>query len=101
MLLVLVNIRVKPDAVEKFKAATIENARNSRKEPGVARFDFAQNSDDPTRFILVEVYRNATAPAAHKETAHYKAWREVVDPIMAETRASVKFETVYPEPASW
>jgi quinol monooxygenase YgiN len=88
---------VKPEFVEKFKQATIENARQSVKEPGVARFDVAQGQDDPARFVLVEVYRTPEAPAAHKETSHYQAWRDTVAPMMAEPRASVKFTNVFPD----
>ena len=72
MLIVHVHIQVKPDQVDAFKAACVENSRNSLQEPGIARFDVLQQQDDPTRFLLVEVYRSAEAPAAHKQTAHYR-----------------------------
>jgi quinol monooxygenase YgiN len=101
MLVVHVHVHVKPEYVGPFKQATIANARESLKEPGVARFDFAQRQDDPARFVLVEAYRTAEAPAAHKETKHYQAWRDAVAPMMAEPRASVKFENVFPEDAGW
>lgn len=97
MLVVHVNIRVKPEHVEAFKQATIANARESLKEPGIARFDFAQQQDDPARFVLVEAYRTPEASAAHKETKHYAVWRDTVSPMMAEPRSSVKFSNVYPE----
>ena len=97
MLVVHVTIRVKPDHVEAFKQATIANARESLKEPGIARFDFAQQQDDPARFVLVEAYRTPEASAAHKETKHYALWRDTVAPMMAEPRSSVKFFNVYPE----
>jgi (4S)-4-hydroxy-5-phosphonooxypentane-2,3-dione isomerase len=97
MLTVHVHIRVKPDRVEAFKAACIKNSRNSLQEPGVAQFDVLQQQDDPTRFLLVEVYRTADAPAAHKQTAHYKQWAEAVADMMAVPRSSVKFDRVYPE----
>jgi autoinducer 2-degrading protein len=97
MLIVHVQIRVKPDQVEVFKAACIENSRNSLQEPGIARFDVLQQQDDPTRFLLVEVYRTAEAPAAHKQTAHYKKWAEAVADMMAVPRSRVKFDRVYPE----
>jgi autoinducer 2-degrading protein len=71
MLIVHVFVHVKEDQVDAFKAATIENAQNSIKESGIARFDVIQNNDDLTRFVLVEVYRTAEDPARHKETAHY------------------------------
>jgi quinol monooxygenase YgiN len=97
MLTVHVHIEVKPDRVEAFKAACIENSRNSLQEPGVARFDVLQQQDDPTRFLLVEVYRTADAPAAHKQTAHYQRWAETVADMMAVPRSSVKYDKVYPE----
>lgn len=101
MLVVHVHVHVKADQVEAFKAATLANARASVREPGIARFDVAQQADDPTRFVLVEAYRDAAAPAAHKETAHYAAWRDTVAPMMASPRSSVKFASVFPEDAGW
>jgi autoinducer 2-degrading protein len=97
MLVVHVSIRVKSEHVEAFKQATIANARESLKEPGIARFDFAQQQDDPARFVLVEAYRTPEASAAHKETKHYAVWRDTVAPMMVEPRSSVKFFNVYPE----
>src|SRR5690349_8160323 len=97
MLTVHVHIQVKADRVDAFKAASIENARNSLQEPGIARFDVLQQQDDPTRFLLVEVYRSAEAPAAHKQTAHYREWAETVSDMMAVPRSSLKFDRVYPE----
>lgn len=101
MLIVHVQVRVKSDCIEKFKQASLVNARASLGEPGIARFDVVQQNDDPTRFVLVEVYRNADAPAQHKQTAHYAAWRDAVAPMMAEPRLSVKFSPVFPEPDGW
>jgi quinol monooxygenase YgiN len=101
MLIVHVHVHVKPESVEGFKAATIENARESVREPGVARFDVAQQADDPTRFVLVEVFRTPEAPAAHRETRHYQAWRDAVADMMAEPRTSVKLTSVFPPDASW
>ena len=97
MLIVHVQIQVKPDQVEAFKAACIENARNSLQEPGIARFDVLQQQDDPARFLLVEIYRSAEAPAAHKQTAHYQRWAEAVADMMAVPRSSVRLDRVYPE----
>jgi autoinducer 2-degrading protein len=91
MLIVHVHVQVKPEAVEAFLAATLENARHSRQEPGVAQFDCLQQQDDPTHFVLVEAYRTSDAPAAHKATAHYAHWRDTVAPLMAVPRSSVKF----------
>ncbi len=101
MIVVQVHVHVKPDCVEAFKRATVENARNSVQEPGIARFDVLQQDDDPTRFILVEVYRTPDAPAKHKQTAHYAAWRDSVANMMAEPRSSVKFVNVFPDDAGW
>ena len=101
MLVVHVHVHVKPDCVEVFRQATVENARASRQEPGVARFDVVQQAEDSTRFTLVEVYRTAAAPAAHKETAHYQKWRDAVAEMMAEPRTSVKYENVDPPDADW
>jgi len=97
MLIVHVNVHVKPEAVEMFKSASADNARASMKEPGIARFEVLQRQDDPTRFLLVELYRTPEAPAAHKETKHYQIWRDAVAPMMAEPRASVKFANVFPD----
>ena len=97
MLIVHVQVHVKPESVEAFKEATMANARESRKEPGIARFDLAQRQDDPTRFVLVEAYRTPEAPAAHKETRHYQVWRDAVAPMMAEPRSSVKYANVSPD----
>jgi quinol monooxygenase YgiN len=101
MLIVHVHVHVKPDAVEAFRAATVENARNSVQEPGIARFDVVQQADDPTRFVLVEVYRTVEDTVRHKETAHYQAWRDAVADLMAEPRTSVKYAGVFPDDAGW
>ena len=101
MLAVHVHVHVKPEFVEAFQRATAENARNSVKEPGIARFDVMQRTDDPARFVLVEVYRTEDATAAHKETAHYHTWRDTVGPMMAEPRTAVKYTTVFPPAESW
>jgi (4S)-4-hydroxy-5-phosphonooxypentane-2,3-dione isomerase len=94
MLTVLVHVHVQPDTVAAFAAATLANARQSRQEPGVARFELFQQQDDPTRFTLLEVYRSPAAQAAHKETAHYATWRDAVAPMMAEPRVGVKYTEV-------
>ena len=101
MLVVHVHVHVKPESVEAFKAASVENAKNSVQEPGIARFDVIQQQDDPTRFVLVEVYRTAEDPARHKETAHYAAWRDAVADMMAEPRGAVKYGSVFPDEAGW
>lgn len=101
MLIVHVFVQVKRDAVQAFIDATRDNAQNSVKEPGIARFDLIQQQDDPTRFVLVEVYRSADAPARHKETAHYKAWRDAVESMMAAPRSSIKYVNIEPGDAGW
>lgn len=101
LLVVHVHVHVKPEHVDAFREATLINARASVQEPGVARFDVCQRQDDPTRFVLVEVYRTPEAPAQHKETAHYAAWRDAVAPMMAEPRTSVKFTNAFPDDAGW
>ena len=101
MFIVHVSVHVKEDKIEAFKKATIENAQNSVKEPGIARFDVVQQQDDFTRFVLVEVYRTAEDPAKHKETSHYKKWRDTVADMMAEPRSALKFFNVYPDEKGW
>ncbi len=101
MLIVQVMVHVKTDQVEAFKTATIENARNSVTEPGISRFDVIQQLDDPTCFVLVEVYRTQDAPARHKETAHYRRWRDIVESMMAEPRTSLKYANVFPDESGW
>jgi quinol monooxygenase YgiN len=87
--------------VTDFVQATIENARSSVQEPGIARFDVVQQQDDDTRFVLIEVYRTPDAAAAHKETAHYARWRDTVAGMMAEPRRSVKYNAVFPDSQGW
>ena len=100
MLFVHVHVHVKPEIMEAFLQATLENARHSIEEPGVARFDVLRQNDDPTRFVLVEVYRTADDPARHKETAHYLKWRDAVADWMVEPRFGVKFENIFPDDAA-
>jgi quinol monooxygenase YgiN len=101
MLIVHVHVQVRPDCVDAFKRATLDNAAASIGEPGVVRFDVIQSRDDPTRFVLVEIYRDDQAPARHKETAHYATWRDGVAELMAAPRSSVKYEALFPEPTRW
>ena len=101
MLIVHVHVHVKPEFVEAFRLASVENARQSVQEPGIARFDVIRQQDDPTRFVLVEVYRTADAPAKHKETAHYQRWRDAVADMMAEPRQSVRYSNMYPDDQGW
>ncbi len=96
MFIVHVHVHVKADQVEAFRQASVSNAQKSLQEPGVARFDVIQKLDDPARFVLVEVYREESDAAAHKETEHYKVWRDTVQDMMAEPRYSVKYTNCFP-----
>ncbi len=101
MYIVHVHVHVKPEGVAAFRAASVDNAGHSILEPGIARFDVVQQADDPTRFLLIEVYRTPEDAARHKDTAHYARWRDAVADLMAEPRSSVKYTNVYPEDANW
>lgn len=101
MLVVHVHVHVKLEAVEAFREASIENARNSVQEPGIARFDVVQNAADPTRFVLVEAYRRPEARAEHRKTAHYARWRDAVEEMMAEPRSGVEYQSVFPGDEGW
>ena len=101
MQIVLVLVHIKPEFLEAFKQASLENASNSVKEPGIARFDVIQQSDDPTKFILVEIYKTTEALGAHKETAHYAKWRDTVAEMMAEPRQGIKYTNIFPTDGNW
>jgi len=101
MQIIIVHIHVKPEFVDSFKSASLENARNSIQEPGIARFDVIQQSDDPTRFELIEVYRTAEDPAKHKETTHYAKWRELVEPMLSEPRTRTIYANLFPADQDW
>lgn len=96
MVIVHVHVHVLPEFIDAFRDASLDNARHSVQEPGVARFDVLQELDDPSRFVLIEVYRNDEAPAQHKETAHYARWRDTVAPMMASPRSGVKYRAHFP-----
>jgi (4S)-4-hydroxy-5-phosphonooxypentane-2,3-dione isomerase len=96
MIIVHVHVHVKPESAEAFRQASLANARESIKEPGIARFDVLQQADDAARFLLIETYRTADDPGRHKQTAHYQTWRDTVESMMAEPRRSVKYTAVYP-----
>jgi quinol monooxygenase YgiN len=96
LLVVHVSCQVKPACVDAFREATLLNARASVQEPGIARFDVLQDPAVPTQFVIVEIFRTPEAPAAHKETEHYKRWRDAVADMMAEPRTSKKYTSVYP-----
>jgi quinol monooxygenase YgiN len=101
MHIVLVNIHVKPEVVDDFIQATTENARNSIQEPGIFRFDFIQQADDPTRFMLVEVYYKPDDQVKHRETSHYKAWKVLADEMITEPRVGIKYKNLYPAGQDW
>lgn len=102
MFVALISIKVKPEYVEQFVEATLDNVRNSAQEPGILRFDFIQQADDPTRFVLIEAYRSPEAPAAHRETTHYQRWRDTVSDWMSEPRTALKYQQIYPpDEAGW
>ncbi len=101
MLIVHVYIHVRPEFVQAFLAETLANARASVKEPGIARFDVIQQNDDPTQFVLVEVYRSDQAPAQHKETAHYAHWRDTVPEMLVEERTRTMYSNIFPEDSGW
>jgi len=101
MLIVHVHVHVKADMVEDFRRATLENARASVLESGIASFDVVEQQDDATRFVLVEVYRTHDAVTAHRATAHYAKWRDAVEPMMAEPRQRTLYNAVFPDPQSW
>ncbi len=101
MLIVHVFVRVKAEFIDDFIAATLENARNSMMEPGVARFDVVQQQDDPSKFVLVEVYRTSEDSVRHKETAHYIKWRDTVADMMASPRTGVKYNNLFPNDEGW
>ena len=97
----LVHVHVKPDRVDAFREASLLNASESRREPGVKRFDVIQETEDPTRFVLVEVFRDPGAAAAHRETAHYQRWRDTVADMMAEPRTNRKYVNASPDDSGW
>jgi autoinducer 2-degrading protein len=101
MHIVLVHVHVKPESIQPFIAATLENARNAVDEPGVGRFDFLQMQDDPTRFILAEIYHTVEGAAQHKETSHYQKWRDSVAEMMAEPRMGIQYTNLFPDDQGW
>ncbi len=101
MLITQVMFHVKAEHVETFKTITLENARNSVREPGIARFDFVQQAEDPTRFALVEVFRDAEAPARHRETAHFQAWLAAVGDLLVEPRTRQQYTNIFPNDTGW
>lgn len=101
MVLQIVHIHVKPEAVEAFKAATLANTRNSRKEPGIAQFALVHHADDPTKFIIIEAFRTEAAIDAHREAPHYLVWRDAVKDMMADARSSIRALSIDPADEAW
>ena len=101
MFIVHVFIHVKPESAIAFKTATLSNVRSSIQEPGIARFDFLEQADDPNRFVLVEVYYTPSDAVAHKDTTHYMVWRDTVEHMMADPRTSIKFSNIAPDDEGW
>ena len=101
MFVVSVTVFVKQELLEPFIAATLDNARHTRREAGNARFDVLRDSSNPERFVLIEVYRNADAAADHKGTQHYAKWRDSVAPMMQKPRSSIRYENVFPAEQGW
>jgi autoinducer 2-degrading protein len=101
MHIVHVHIYVKDESISAFINATLENARNSIKEPGVARFDMLQDRNNPSHFILCEVYRSEEDPKKHKETQHYQSWRDQVTDMMTEPRRGIQYVNLFPEDKGW
>jgi (4S)-4-hydroxy-5-phosphonooxypentane-2,3-dione isomerase len=101
MFILIVQVQVKPETVEAFRTAILDNASNTLKEPGVVRFDVLQQHDDPTRFALYEVYREQEDWMRHKETAHYLRWRDTVADMMAEPRTGTRYTELFPQEKDW
>ena len=101
MVILHVHVHVRSEHLDAFREATLENARNSIQEPGVLRFDFVQQVDDPARFVLIEVYRDESAVDAHRRSAHYAKWRDAAEPMMAGPRSRTLFKAVFPEEDKW
>ena len=96
MFVVIVNAHVKSEHIEAFKTATLDNAMNSIQEPGIARFDVYQQTDDPAHFTLIEMYRSQDDPPRHRETAHYIRWSAAVSEMMVEPRLKVTYNILHP-----
>jgi (4S)-4-hydroxy-5-phosphonooxypentane-2,3-dione isomerase len=101
MHIVHVFVHVKAEMVKEFIEATLINARNSLKEPGIARFDVIQDAKDETRFVLCEIYKTQDDALKHKETAHYQTWRDTVADMMAEPRNGVPYKNIFPDENGW
>jgi len=96
MKIVIVRIHVLKEKTAEFIAATLENAGHSLEEPGISRFELLRDEESADRFVLIEAYRDAEAQAAHKDSAHYKKWRDLVEPMMAEPRVRAVYSAIGP-----
>jgi (4S)-4-hydroxy-5-phosphonooxypentane-2,3-dione isomerase len=102
MIVNVVTVHVKPEHIPEFLAATLDNHKGSRGEPGNLRFDVLQSADDPGRFLLYEVFESPAAVEAHRATPHYLAWRSKVEPWMAKPRVGLSHRVIAPsDPAAW
>jgi autoinducer 2-degrading protein len=101
LLIVHVDIAVVPDELDAFLAATQQNAVASRDEPGIVRFDVLHDRAEPTHVVLVEIYRDEAAAAAHKDTSHYQRWRDTVAPMMARPRGATRYVNTSPDDSDW
>ena len=101
MQIVHVHLKVKPEFIDQFIELTLDNASNSRQEPGNLRFDFFQQADDPTRFVLTEIYESEEAAGLHKDTAHYLRWRETAPDMLDEPRYAHRFNSLFPDESDW
>jgi autoinducer 2-degrading protein len=97
MVAVVVHLQVNPDSLDQFVAETKANARNSRQESGIVRFDLIQQVDDPSRFVLYEVYRDEKAIEAHRATAHYAKWRDAVPAFLVTERTRTIYRAIEPD----
>jgi (4S)-4-hydroxy-5-phosphonooxypentane-2,3-dione isomerase len=101
VIVLLVHLRVKPEVLEAFKTVTLDNARNSRLEPGVAQFALVQQADDPTKFVIIEAFRDEAAIEAHRQAPHYLRWRDAATDMMAEPRYAIRATNIDPSDGEW
>lgn len=87
---------IRPEAVETYRQATLENARLTVQEPGVLRFDVFQDKEDPTHFSLLEIYKDKAAQASHLQTAHFLVWKDVYLAAQAKRGYGHEFEMLSP-----
>jgi len=99
--IVHVHLKVKPEFIDQFIEVTLDNVRNSKQEAGNLRFDFFQQADDPTRFVLTEIYESREAADRHKDTAHYLRWRDTAPEMLAEPRYGTKYRSLFPDESDW